>query len=97
MRGDCCNEVLQVLTDYDVDVNTNALFGLTALFFASAMGNVNSINVLLRAEADHNIANALGETPVHYAIMGRCMKESLQALVNCDADVNTTNKQNQTV
>ena len=60
---------------------------------ACRSGNTNVIHVLLNAGADPDIADSLNsETWIHYAVEGDCSKETLQAIINHGADVNTRNK-----
>ena len=52
----CSIDVLQILTDHGVDVNTLNKNGDTALLLASCKGNIGGINVLLKDGADPKVA-----------------------------------------
>ena len=90
-------EILQVLNNHGADVNTRDKKNQTALMLASEKGNTDAMNVLLKAGADPNIPDASGNTCFNYAIVRNCGKEMLQAMIDHSADVNVTNKKNQTV
>ena len=53
-----------------VDVNIKDELGSTALYHPSLKGNTEVVNLLLRAGADINSANTLGETLLHWAAAG---------------------------
>ena len=91
LSGGCSPEILQTIINHGVDVNAKKNNSKTALIRACEKGNSNAIKVLLNAEADPNIAHCL-----HCAVTRRCSKEVLQALINHGADVNATNKSNET-
>ena len=57
-------------------------------------GNTDTINVLLNAGADPNIADADGDTWLHYAARNYCHMEVVQAIISHGVDVNITNKMN---
>ena len=96
IRGGCSKEVLQSIIDQGAYVNTTNNKNVTFLMLASEKGNVNAMNVLLRAGADRTIKDANGDTWIHYAIRGGCSKEVLQSIIDQGADVNATNKKNVT-
>ena len=68
----------------------------TALTWACEKGNVNTINVLLNAGANPNIADVHGDTCLHHASRNDCCTEVLQAIISHGVDVNETNKMNVT-
>ena len=96
VQEDCSKEILQATIDHGADVNSTNMYGETALLIACKKGNIDAIHVLLNAGADPNIANAKDETCIHHAIVEGCSKETLQAIINHGADVNSTNKNNVT-
>ena len=96
VSGDCDMEVLQSVIHRGADVNATNKQNVTALMLASQMGNLDAMNVLLSAGANHTTANANGDTWIHYAIYGDCSKEVLQLIIDEGADVNATNNENVT-
>ena len=94
--GICSKATLQVIIDHGANVNATNKNSVTALILACGVGNVEAINALLNAGADHNIADTEGHTVIHYAVIGSCNKETLQAICDYGADVNAANKDNVT-
>ena len=92
----CKREVLQMIIDHGAQVNATNKMGHTVLMLASAKGNIDGINVLLTAGADPSIEDANGNTWLHHSIIGECKREVLQMMIDCDAQVNTTNKMGHT-
>ena len=92
--GDCRKDVLQSIVDLGAKVNAKTKQYTTALMLASSKGNIDAINILLSAGADHAIADADGDSCIHYAVRGDCRKEVLQSIVDKGADVNATNNKN---
>ena len=87
----CSKDVLHVIIDHGTDINAGNENNVTALMIACGKGNVDSINVLLHAEADPNSPDNNGNTCLHYAVDGLCSKEVLQIIIVHGADVNATN------
>ena len=95
--GDCSKESLQEIIDCGAHVNATNEWHETALLIDCSKRKVFATNVLLNAGTDPNIADDLGNTCVHNAVLKGYSKEVLQALVHHSADVNATNKKNQTI
>ena len=96
VREDCSNEVLQSFIDHGHDVNATNEMNVTALMLVSENGNVDAMNVLLRAGADRTIKDAVGNTWIHYAVRGYCSKDVIQSIIDQGADVNATNQEGDT-
>ena len=96
MIGEYKNEVLQTMISCGAQVNTINEEGLTALMIASKRGNIDGINLLLKAGADGNISCAKGNTCLHHCMIEDCKSEVLHALSNSGAQVNAINKRGRT-
>ena len=95
--GDCNKEVLQAIIDHGAKCKCSKdKNNKTALMIASEKCNEGAINVLLNAGADPNITDVDGFTCLQRAVDGDGSKEILQAILDHGADVNATNKHNQT-
>ena len=90
----CSKEFLQAIIDHGADVNAANKKNITALMLACKKGNEGSINILLNAGADPNIADNDGYTCLHYAADRDCSKEAFQAIITHGPDVNERNKNN---
>ena len=98
VKGCCSKSIISAILDHGADENaTNKYHNETSLLLACVRGNTNAINVLLNVGADPNIADAYGDTCLHYAASRDCSKEVLQAIISHDGDVNATNANNVTV
>jgi ankyrin repeat protein len=60
-------EVVQVLLEHDVDVNTPDIYGVTALHVASDRGQLIVARMLLGHGADASAKLENGATPLHWA------------------------------
>ena len=97
VKRKCSIEVLQAIIDHDADVNARNKKNRTALAIACLNKKEAAINILLNAGADPNIADdTYGNTCLHAAAIKECSEEILQAIIDHGADVNATNKRNQT-
>ena len=95
---ECSIEVLQAIIDHGADVNATNKENETALTQACLNKDEDAINVLLNASADPNIPDdTYGDTCLHVAVAEECSIEVLQAIIDHGADVNETNKENETV
>ena len=93
---ECSKEVLVAIIGHGVDVNAANKENETALTIACIIKNEGAINVLLNARADPNIADADGDTCLHYAVTQECRNEVLQAIIDHGVDVNAADKRNET-
>ena len=70
--------------------------GATPLLFACSTGQAEAVNLLLKENADPNIAYADGDTSLHAAIAADCSKATVEEIIECGADVNAVNKRGRT-
>ena len=96
VSGGCSKHVLETIVKHGADVNITNKNKRTALMRACTKGNKDAINVFLEAGADPNIADADGDTCLHYAALHDCCTDVLQTIISHGADVNATNKKNVT-
>ena len=96
VRKHYSQEVLLAIINHGADVNVTNKKNQTTLFLACEMGNTEAINILLNAGADTNISDVDGSTCLYGAVRGHCSKEVLQRIIDHGANLNTTNKTNQT-
>ena len=92
----CSKETVQNLIAHGADVNaTGGSKNQSASILAADKRNLDAINVLLNSGADPNIQDILGCTCLQHAIFRNCGKETLQVIIDSNADVNTTDFENQ--
>ena len=97
VREECSREVLQAIIDHGAEVNATNKENETALTVACSNKDEGAINVLLNASADLNITDdTFGDTCLHTAVREECSREVLQAIIEHGAEVNATNKENET-
>ena len=89
-------EILQALINQGADVNARNKTNVTAIMIAYKKGFTESLDVLLNAGGNPNIAGSICFRSLHDAITRCYNKEVLQVLINHGADVNATNKNNET-
>ena len=94
--NDCCTEILQAIISHGGDVNKIGKDNRTVLMLACKRGNKDAINVPLNAGADPNIAATDGYTCLHEVVRQECSKEVLLAMIYKGANMNATNRVNQT-
>lgn len=70
-------------------INTQDSKGATALWWAACVGNSSLVQLLLRYDADPNIANFEGQIPMHFCYL--LSYECLVDLLNHGAEANVTN------
>ncbi|GCB78095.1 hypothetical protein scyTo_0018556, partial [Scyliorhinus torazame] len=74
---------------------TKSNFGWTPLHLACYFGHKDVVEELLKADADVNVVNDIGDSPLHRAAFtGR--KELVMLLLQCDADAAVINGDGQT-
>ena len=95
-RNDCYTNNLEAIISHGVDVNATHKNNVTALMIACGKGNEDAINVLLNAGADANIADANGNTCLHYAAGNDCYTKIFHVIISRGVDVNVTNESNVT-
>ena len=88
--------IIQSIIDHGVDVNATDGDSFTALTTACMLGNENVIKILLNSGADPNIADIHGITSLQYASCAHCSADTLQALTDHGAYINTTVDNSQT-
>lgn len=74
-------EVLKMLIDRKVDVDTADVMGMTPLMQASRRGQLGTAQLLLGAGAKVNISDAFGRTPLMYAALNGHTKMVYRLLV----------------
>ena len=95
-RKDCSKLVLQAIIRAGADMNATNKQNKSALMMACCNRNIDVINILLNAGASPNCADADGDTCLHNAVRKHCNKETLHLLIDHGADVNATNRNDQT-
>ena len=92
----CTNEALQEIIAHGVYLDVQNINGETALWLACSYQQQNSVNILLEAGSNPNIASTDKCTSLHAAVNGGCSKSIISAILNHGADVNVTNRKNVT-
>ena len=77
-----------------VDINESGEYGDTPLHYASDIGHLEVVNVLVAAGAEVNKTNVDGNTPLHDASRNGHL-EVVKALIRAKADVRIENDQGQ--
>ena len=95
-RRDYCKAVIHTMIKNGADVNAKNMFNETPLMKANKNGNIDATKELLNAGADHNMLDGFGDAWVHRAIDGGYKQELIQTMIDHGADVNATNKHNET-
>ena len=81
---------MQVIIDHGTDVNVTNKCNCTALMMASKSGNVDVMNMFIKAGDNRDIRYAENNTWLHYAASGVCSKDIRQEIISHGADVNAT-------
>ena len=96
VHGCCANETLQDIINHKVQLDYQDNDGKTALLLSSSYRQQESLKFLLEAGSNPNIVDNDGDTCLHAAVKGGCSKTIIYAIIDHDAHVNATNKDNQT-
>ena len=96
VEGGCGKEVLKALITHGANINATRKNKVTTLMIVCKNQNVEAADLLLNAGANPAIADADGNTCLHYAVSEDCSKEILETITNHGADVNATNNKNHT-
>ena len=96
VHGCCTNETLQEIINHKAHLDAQNIHGQTALWLACSYRQQDSVRILLAAGTNTNIADNFGNTSLHSAVFGNCSKKMIRAIINHGADVNATNKFNET-
>ena len=94
--GCCGNETLQEIINHEVQLDCQDNHGKTALMLACSYRQQDSVRILMKAGFNPYIRDDDGDTCLHAAITGGCSKKIIQRIIDHGADVNATNKTNQT-
>ena len=92
----CSKTVLKTLINHGADVNVTNKNNTTALLLAIKKGNMDTIYVLLKAGANPHIANDNGFACIYCAVFENCSQDVLETIITHGADVNATDKNNET-
>ena len=96
VHGRCSNEALQEIITHKADLDSQNNTGKTALSLACFYRQQDSARILLEAGSNPNIADEEGNRSLEAAIIGGCSTKIIKLLIKHSADVNATNKHNQT-
>jgi ankyrin repeat protein len=92
VQKDSAEKVKELLATGKYQVNAKNANGVTPLHIAAFRGNLEVLNVLLKANADPNAVDDEGSTPLHQAVASGhidCVKALIQAGANINAKDNT--------
>ena len=78
----------KLIFNEDIDINEVSLDGNTVLHIASALGNLDCVNMLLECGAKVEIKDAFNKTPLEYAVLYGNY-ECASALIEYGADIST--------
>ena len=96
VQGCCTNATLQEIITHKADLNAQNLDKQTALFLACTYRQQDSVKILLEAGSNPNIASADGYTCLNVAVLQRCSKKMIRAIIDHGVDVNAVGKDNRT-
>ena len=96
VRGGCSKELFHTIIDHGADINAINKCNETALLLACWRKNADAMNVLLTFRADPNIGTLYGNAVLHIAVLNNINKDTLQAIIDNDVDVNAANKSGET-
>ena len=78
--GKCAHKTLQEIAN-KAYIDAQSLHGHTALHLACLCRQQDTVKILLKAEANPNIACEAGQTSLHAAAFGGCSKKIIRALI----------------
>ena len=82
--------MIQAIIKKGGDVNAVNNNGVSGLGMACQIGQIKTINVLIKCGADINVTDADGNTYLHNAVREDYSKEVMQAIISQGANVNAT-------
>ena len=94
VHGRCTNETLQEIITHGVYLDAQDIGGNTAFWLACTYGQQKSIQILLEAGSNLNMASTDRYTSLHAAANAGCSKSIISAIISHGVGVNTTNKNN---
>lgn len=87
------DEVLQALIELKIyEIDAADFYDRTALQIMSAKGAARSVLILVEHQAEINIIDRDGNTPLHTAVINRSISV-VKTLVGLECELNITNKQ----
>lgn len=89
------NKVKSLVAQFPRIINMQDEFGNTALIFASADGNAETIDLLLKANADLNTQDKDGNTALVIAVANR-KEANVKKLLDAGADITIKNNEGKT-
>ena len=96
VHGNCGSNILQKIITDNVLLDAQDIFDKTALWLACSYRQQDSVNILLEAGSNPNTADGNSNTCLHAAVLGSCNKKIIRKITDHGANVNVTNKRNET-
>ena len=96
VHGCCTYVTLREIITHHVHLDAHNIEGETALWLACLYRQQDSIKVLLEAGSNPNFASHKGNKSLHAAVSGGCNKKIIQTIIKHGADVDATNKNDET-
>ena len=96
INGFCNKKALQKIIQQGVNVNFVNNRSETALLLSCYTAQAESINLLLENGADPNISDAYSYTCLHAAVNGCCPNETLQEIINHNAQLDVQDNDRKT-
>lgn len=84
-------EIVQLLINQNINLNTKNRFGETALHKAAERGHINIVDALIRAGANIHAQDNIGQTPLHEAVVGH-YTNIVRVLIEAGANPDLKNK-----
>lgn len=89
-------DLVEFLLEKGANAKAKSRDGATALQLAALQGGFETVQLLLKAGADPNVADPRGETPLHAALHGDVEIDTVQALVKAGAKLDVADSRGQT-